>query len=218
MSRTAPLGDTPLASEYGTLGARVEGNAARLPSSIRSKAAQGDRSVTAACRIRLVLAVVALGASVALPGAAVGQGYNVWYAQCLSDENSQEPPLCTVEILLDPDQGEFVLYFVYRDEGGMPLVLTGGEQALGKLSIKADDEDPIETDKCEVGLCYFEPPDSTKLKNLFLKGRKAEVYIEDSAGDRVLTQTITLNGFQKALFEAEAAAQATPHETEEPVQ
>lgn len=164
--------------------------------------------MTAARRLRRAAALAALSAGIAFAGAAQGQGYNVWYAQCLSDETSREPPLCTVEILLDPDQGEFVLYFVYRDDGAMPLVLSGGERALGKLWIKADKKDPVETEQCEPGLCYFEPPDSTKLKKFFLIGRKAEVRVEDDAGETILSQTITLNGFQKATFEAEAAAQA----------
>lgn len=161
--------------------------------------------------IRLAVAAVALCVSVALPGRVSGQNYNVWYAQCLGDESTREPPLCTLEILLDPDQGEFVLYFVYRVEGDMPLVLSGGDRALGKLWIKADKNDPIETETCEVGLCYFEPPDSTKLKKFFLMGRRAEVRIDDADGETILSQTITLNGFQKALFEAEAAAKAAHH-------
>lgn len=170
--------------------------------------------MSARTRIRHIVATaaLALGLPLCLAGAAAAQGYNVWYAQCLGDESSGEAPLCTVEILLDPDQGEFVLYFVYRDEGDMPLVVSGGDLALGRVSIKADKKDPIETDTCEVGLCYFEPPASTKLKDYFLRGRSAEVRIDDAAGETVLSQTITLNGFQKALFEVEAAARAARHE------
>ena len=172
--------------------------------------------MSARTRIHHIVATAALALGLALclapAGGAAAQGYNVWYAQCLGDESSGETPLCTVEILLDPDQGEFVLYFVYRDEGDMPLVVSGGDLALGRVSIKADKKDPIETGACEVGLCYFEPPISTKLKDYFLRGRSAEVRIDDAAGETVLSQTITLNGFQKALFEVEAAARAARQE------
>ena len=118
----------------------------------------------------------------------------VWYCQCMVDEESSEK-ICTTEIATSSGDQDFIVYFVHNKDGGSPLVVAGDEQKFSSLIIRVDDEDPIEADECEIGWCYFEAEKSGRLLTQFRKGRRARVSILDDRLDTILDTEITLRGF-----------------------
>lgn len=118
----------------------------------------------------------------------------VWIYQCMEDEDSDEK-ICTTEISASTGNQDFLIYFVHNKGGKSPLVITGEEQNFANLTIKVDEEDPIEADECGVGLCYFQIEKSQLLLRQFRKGRRARVSIIDDRLDFILNQDITLRGF-----------------------
>jgi hypothetical protein len=127
----------------------------------------------------------------------MGAGANeleVWYYQCMEDEESSEK-ICTTEIATSSGDGDFIIYFVHRKDGVSPLVVAGDEQEFSSLIIRVDDKDAIEADECDVGWCYFEAEKSGRLLKQFRKGRRARVSILDHRLDTILDTEITLRGF-----------------------
>jgi hypothetical protein len=127
----------------------------------------------------------------------MGAGANeleVWYYQCMEDEESSEK-ICTTEIATSSGDRDFIIYFVHRKDGVSPLVVAGDEQEFSSLIIRVDDKDAIEADECDVGWCYFEAEKSGRLLKQFRKGRRARVSILDQRLDTILDTEITLRGF-----------------------
>ena len=127
----------------------------------------------------------------------MGAGANeleVWYYQCMEDEESSEK-ICTTEIATSSGDRDFIIYFVHRKDGVSPLVVAGDEQEFSSLIIRVDDKDAIEADECDVGWCYFEAEKSGRLLKQFRKGRSARVSILDHRLDTILDTEITLRGF-----------------------
>jgi hypothetical protein len=127
----------------------------------------------------------------------MGAGANeleVWYYQCMEDEESSEK-ICTTEIATSSGDQDFIIYFVHRKDGVSPLVVAGDEQEFSSLIIRVDDKDAIEADECDVGWCYFEAEKSGRLLKQFRKGRRARVSILDHRLDTILDTEITLRGF-----------------------
>ncbi len=118
----------------------------------------------------------------------------VWYYQCMEDEESSET-ICTTEMATSSGDQDFIVYFVHREDGGSPLVVAGDEQRFSSLIIWVDDKDPIEADECDIGWCYFEAEKSGRLLTQFRKGRRARVSILDDRLDTILDTEITLRGF-----------------------
>ncbi len=118
----------------------------------------------------------------------------VWYYQCMVDEESSEK-ICTTEIATSSGDEDFIVYFVHRTEGGSPLVVAGDEQRFSNLIIQVDDKDAIEADECDIGWCYFEAEKSGRLLKQFRKGRRARISILDDRLDTILDTVITLRGF-----------------------
>ncbi len=141
-----------------------------------------------------VLALFALALFVPLDVGARATELDVWYYQCMEDEDSSEK-LCTTEIAISSGNQDFIVYFVHRKDGGSPLVVSGDEQRFSNLTIRTDDNDAIEADQCDVGWCYFEAEKSGRLLKQFRKGRRARVSILDHRLDTILDAEITLRGF-----------------------
>lgn len=120
--------------------------------------------------------------------------FEVWYYQCMVDEESSEK-ICTTEIATSSGDQDFIVYFVHNKDGGSPLVVAGDEQKFSSLIIRVDDKDPIEADECDIGWCYFEAEKSGRLLTQFRKGRRARVSILDDRLDTILDTEITLRGF-----------------------
>ncbi len=141
-----------------------------------------------------VLALLALACLAPLDGRARADEPDIWYYQCMEDEENSER-ICTTEIVTSFDNQDFLIYFVHGKGGKSPLVVSGDEQRFSSLTIWVDDRDAIEADKCEIGLCYFEVEKSKRLLKQFRKGRRARISILDDRFDTVLETEITLRGF-----------------------
>ena len=141
-----------------------------------------------------VLALFALVWFGPLEGGARAHELEVWYYQCMEDEESFEK-ICTTEIVTSSGDQDFIIYFVHNKVGGSPLVVAGDEQRFASLTIRVDDEAAIEADECDVGWCYFEAEKSGRLLTLFRKGYRARVSILDDRLDTILDTEITLRGF-----------------------
>jgi invasion protein IalB len=120
-----------------------------------------------------------------------------WNFQCMEDEDSGEQ-ICTTEIATSDDGADFLVYFVHHRGGKSPLVVTGDEQRFSGLTIKVDKKDPVQADKCDVGMCYFELEKSRLLLRQFRKGRSARLTIVDDRLEFILDKEITLRGFSAA--------------------
>ena len=141
-----------------------------------------------------VLVLFALACLAPLDGRARADELEIWYYQCMEDEESSER-ICTTEIATSVDNQDFLVYFVHGKSGKSPLVVSGDEQKFASLTIRVDDRDAIEADNCDVGLCYFEIEKSKRLLKQFRKGRRARISILDDRFDTVLDTEITLRGF-----------------------
>ncbi len=129
------------------------------------------------------------------PGAgARANELEVWYYQCMVDEESSEK-ICTTEIATSSGDRDFIVYFVHNKDGSSPLVVAGDEQRFSRLTIRVDDKGAIEADECDVGWCYFEAEKSGRLLTQFRKGRRARISILDDRLDTILDTEITLRGF-----------------------
>jgi hypothetical protein len=117
-----------------------------------------------------------------------------WNFQCMEDDDSGEK-ICTTEIAASDDGGDFLIYFVHAKGGKSSLVVTGEELKFAATTIKVDQEDPVQADECEVGMCYFDLDKSRLLLRQFRKGRRARVSIIDDALEFILDQEVTLRGF-----------------------
>lgn len=141
-----------------------------------------------------VWVLFALALLVSLDAGARANEFEVWYYQCMVDEESSEK-ICTTEIATSSGDEDFIVYFVHRKEGVSPLVVAGDEQRFSNLIIQVDDKDAIEADECDIGWCYFEAEKSDRLLKQFRKGRRARISILDDRLDTILDTVITLRGF-----------------------
>jgi invasion protein IalB len=143
---------------------------------------------------KIILALFVVASIVPLDAGTRANELEVWYYQCMEDEESSEK-ICTTEIATSSGDRDFIVYFVHNKVGGSPLVVAGDEQNFSSLIIRVDDKDAIEADQCDVGWCYFEAEKSGKLLKQFRKGRRARVSILDDRLDTILDTEITLRGF-----------------------
>ncbi len=141
-----------------------------------------------------VWGLFALAAFVALGTGAGANESEVWYYQCMEDEESSEK-ICTTEIATSSGDEDFVIYFVHRKDGEAPLVVGGDEQKFSSLIIQVDDKDAIEADECDIGWCYFETEKSGRLLKQFRKGLRARISIFDNRLESILDTEFTLRGF-----------------------
>jgi invasion protein IalB len=121
----------------------------------------------------------------------------IWSFQCMEDEDSGEK-ICTTEISANDDGRDFLIYFVHNKGGKSSLVVTGDESEFSGTTIKVDLKDPLQTDKCDVGMCYFELEKSRLLLKQFRRGKSARVSITDGKAKLILDRDITLRGFSAA--------------------
>jgi invasion protein IalB len=141
-----------------------------------------------------VLAIVVAAWLVLSDPAVRASEHEVWYYQCMEDEETSEK-ICTTEIATSSGARDFLIYFVHNEGGKSPLVVTGGEERFSGLTVKVDKEDPVEADQCDVGICYFEVEKSRLLLRQFRKGRRARISIINDQLDFILDSDITLRGF-----------------------
>jgi invasion protein IalB len=141
-----------------------------------------------------VLALLALACLAPLDGRARADEPDFWYYQCMEDEENSER-ICTTEIVASDGGRDFLIYFAHDKGGKSPLVVTGEALKFAGTTIKVDREDPVQADKCDVGMCYFELEKSRLLLRQFRKGRRARVSIIDDALEFILDKEVTLRGF-----------------------
>lgn len=146
---------------------------------------------------------------VAVVGAAMAGGHaaepEAWRYQCLGGE-SLDVEICTTEISIFADDREFVVYFVHNEGKHAPLVVTGDDTLLSRVSIQVDDKAPVQTEDCETDACVFDQDASKLLQRQFRKGRAARIVVavSDGEGDEtafatILDRRITLRGFSAAF-------------------
>jgi len=140
------------------------------------------------------MALLAFACLASLDGRGRADELDIWYYQCMEDEENSER-ICTTEIATSFGNQDFLVYFVHGKGGNSPLVVSGDEQRFSTLTVRVDDRDAIEADNCDIGLCYFEVEKSKKLLKQFRKGRRARISILDDSFDTVLDTEITLRGF-----------------------
>ncbi len=145
---------------------------------------------------KIVMLIAAAGLAPFAPALFGGgaRAAEAWNFQCMEDEDSGVK-ICTTEIVASDDGRDFLIYFVHDTGGKSPLVVTGEELKFAATTIKVDQEDPVQADKCDVGMCYFELEKSRLLLRQFRKGRAARVSIIDDALEFILDQEVTLRGF-----------------------
>ena len=165
------------------------------------RVAGSGTSMAGSLKILMLIAAAGLAAAglvVAGPapfgGGARAAEAEAWNFQCMEDEDSGVK-ICTTEIAASDGDRDFLIYFVHDKGGKSPLVVTGEEMKFAGTTIKVDREDPVQADKCEVGMCYFELEKSRLLLRQFRKGRRARVSIIDDALEFILDQEVTLRGF-----------------------
>ncbi len=142
----------------------------------------------------LAVAEFAVAGPALFGGGARAAESEAWNFQCMEDDDSGEK-ICTTEIVASDGGRDFLIYFVHHKGGKSPLVVTGEELKFTGTTIKVDREDPVQADKCSVGMCYFELAKSRLLLRQFRKGRRARVSIIDDALEFILDQEVTLRGF-----------------------
>lgn len=127
-----------------------------------------------------------------------------WVYQCLGDE-ARGTTICTTEIAALHDGRDYLVYFVHAEDGSAPLVIDGGEDAFARTVITVDENDPIETDQCEPGACYFADDAAKTVLQQFRNGGAARVLVVGPDAEIFLDKTITLRGFSKAFSQAGSA-------------
>ncbi len=143
-----------------------------------------------------ILALAAAG--FALFGGAAGAAEpDIWSFQCMEDDDSGEK-ICTTEIAANDGDRDFLIYFVHNESGKSSLVVAGDELGFSGMTIKVDRKDPMQTDRCDATLCYFELEQSRVLLKQFKRGQSARVSITDGALQLILDRDITLRGFSAA--------------------
>lgn len=146
-----------------------------------------------------LLATTVLALSVCLLSAAAGADETgTWQNQCLGDEAAGEK-ICTTEFATFEDGQEFVLYFVRNESGPSPLVISGEDDAMSGATVTVDKNDPVASESCEDGACYFSAENSNLLLKQFRKGHTAHVTIRGEAQRVVFDRPVTLRGFSAAF-------------------
>ena len=143
--------------------------------------------------LKILMLIAAAGLAPLGDGARAAEA-EAWNFQCMEDDDTGEK-ICTTEIAASDGGRDFLIYFVHDKGGKSPLVVTGEELKFGATTIKVDREDPVQADKCDVGMCYFELEKSRLLLRQFRKGRRARVSIIDNVLEFILDKEVTLRGF-----------------------
>ena len=155
---------------------------------------------SSSCRLPTVVGI-ALFMGLATAGAAFSQDYGFaedWTYRCMQDWDSKAR-VCTTELQTLQDDQLFLIYFAHGNEGASPLVVTGDEQPYREAGVEVDGGEPVVTELCEAGYCYFEAEASKKLIAEFRKGRRARIWIAGPGTQKILDQIVSLTGFTNAL-------------------
>lgn len=120
-----------------------------------------------------------------------------WEMRCISDEE-QGQEVCATELHARYGGRDFIFYFARGPVGPVPFVAVSEGAPFRQMTVKVDDEPPLDADRCDDGMCFFEASKSRKLVQLFRKGAKALVMIEGPEAPRLFDAEITLSGFTSA--------------------
>lgn len=148
--------------------------------------------------LRTFTARAAAGLMVLVACPAVAEDDEAWRYQCLGDE-IVGGKICTTELAVFESGEEFILYFVHSDKGAPPLVVSGESEGIAAVQIAVDKNDPIFSESCEDGACFFAAEDSAALMIQFRKGFRAKVTIEDETRQVLFDRVLSLRGFTAAL-------------------
>lgn len=157
-------------------------------------------------RARLFILRLAVSMLLSSAGATAGrtEQHEGWAHQCLGGE-AADTVICTTEIPVPQDGREYLVYFVHSEADNLPLVVAGEEEAFARATITVDDNDPVVTEDCEAGACYFAEETAQTLLEQFRKGGSALVRVTAADAGIFIDRKITLRGFVKALGQAAAS-------------
>ena len=120
-----------------------------------------------------------------------------WEYHCVAEDDS-DSEVCTTELRSRDKDTEAIFYFARGPKGPVPFVAISEEAAFGALQVQVDDEEPLQADSCEDGICYFEADKSRQLLRQFQSGRSAHIVIDAPDGRNLFDADITLMGFSAA--------------------
>jgi invasion protein IalB len=122
---------------------------------------------------------------------------DAWEMRCVSEDQSDQE-ICATEIHKTYGGRDFIFYFARGPKGPVPFVAVSEGAPFRRMSVKVDEETPIDADRCEQGMCFFKADKSKKLVQLFRKGKAAHIEIKGPEGVRLFDAEITLYGFTSA--------------------
>ena len=121
-----------------------------------------------------------------------------WRYQCLGDEVVGSR-ICTTELAVLEAGEEFIVYFVHTNKGAPPLVVSGEHDDISDVTIAVDKKEPLASESCEDGACFFAAKVSKTLMRQFRKGFKAKITIRDAEQRVLFDRVLSLRGFTAAL-------------------
>ena len=121
-----------------------------------------------------------------------------WRYQCLGDEVVGSK-ICTTELAVLEAGQEYIIYFVHTNKGAPPLVVSGETDDISAVAIAVDKEEPLVSESCEDGACFFAAAVSKTLMRQFRKGFRAKVTILDGEERVLFDRVLSLRGFTAAL-------------------
>ena len=150
-----------------------------------------------ALAVAIVFAVVGLDPGRGYLSPAIATPLDAWEMRCVSEDQSAEK-ICATEIHKSYDGRDFIFYFARGPKGPVPFVAVSEGAPFRRMSVRVDEETPINADRCEEGMCFFKAGKSKKLVQLFRKGKTAFIMIEGPDRIRLFDAEITLYGFTSA--------------------
>ena len=149
--------------------------------------------------LRRICAQSGLALAILWAGPADAEDSEAWRYQCLGDEVAGSQ-ICTTELAVFEEGDEIIVYFVHTSQGKPPLVVSGEDETIAGASVKVDKNDPLASESCESGACFFSAPDSAALMAQFKKGFRAKVTLQDADARILFDRVLSLRGFSKALI------------------
>ena len=142
-----------------------------------------------------VLPLIFLFLVLTVPAAATP--LDAWEHRCFLDEEG-ETKVCATELHADYQGQDYIFYFARGPKGPVPFIAISQDQPFSRMTVKVDDQEPLETEACERGMCFFEEKKSHLLIKQFRAGAEAWVEIEGKAHEPLFARAITLKGFTSA--------------------
>jgi hypothetical protein len=147
---------------------------------------------------RWLAATSALAFSFVWAETSAAQEAETWLYQCLGDAVAGNK-ICTTELATFHKGEEFVVYFVHVDKGKPPLVISGESEDISRTTVAVDKNEPLVSQDCEDGACFFGAEGSATLMKQFRKGFRVKITIETTSNEVLFDRVLSLRGFTAAL-------------------